>query len=208
MTDSRVRGCIVNLTFTLAVVISAIFAWPASAFEGSITLSGHEYIPVCYLYDNGPGVKTLYVLHRFNTGSIASRFRIQTGPGATLTYLSEVHHFATTQGNTQDGITICYGRCVVGADQELLVTISYMSYGTSSNCSKVLVVPHPSAQTVEAIRCDMVPVATFVGDLFVEGTSGCGCPGAHGFPGTPQSFDCRPVPAATSTWGGIKALYR
>jgi hypothetical protein len=159
--------------------------------------------------DDGPGVKTLYVLHDFNPGATASRFKIQTGPGATWTYLSEVHHFATTQGNTQDGISICYGRCVGSGDQPLLVTINYMSYGTSSGCSRILVVPHPSAQTVEAIRCDMVPVQTFVGDLVIETGGGCGCgKDPHTFPGTPQSFDCDPVPVATSTWGGIKALYR
>jgi hypothetical protein len=174
--------------------------------EGSITISALNLIPtVCALRDDG-GVKSLYVFHEFNTGSTGSRFRIQTGPGATLTYLSEVHHFASTQGNTQDGIAICYGDCAVG--DQLLVTISYMAYGTSSNCSKMFVVPHPSAQTVEAIRCDSVPVRTYVGDLFVVSGGGCGCPEAHSFQGTPQLFDCRPVPVATSTWGGIKALYR
>lgn len=206
MTESKVQPRIISFSLILAFAASILHPSLTSAQEGSITISAADYFHLCALEDDAPGVKTLYILHRFNTGSTASRFKIETGQGATLTYLSEVHHFASTQGNTQDGIAVCYGSCAVG--DQLLVTISYMSYGTSSSCSQMLVVPHPAAQTVDAIRCDGVAVRTFVRDLFIARASGCGCPEAHSFPGTPELFDCNPVPVATSTWGAIKALYR
>lgn len=175
--------------------------------EGSITLSSESNVHVCTIRDWAPGVRTVYVLHRFNVGATASRFRVQTGPGATLTYVSEQHHFASTFGNTQDGISICYGACSVG--DLLLATITYLGYGTSSNCSEIRVVPHPLAQTVEAIACEGNPVRASIRDLAIYPVNGgCGCPPAESYPGSPQVFSCVPVPVASSTWGAIKAMYR
>jgi hypothetical protein len=122
-----------------------------------------------------------------------------------MTYLSETHYFPMTVGNTQDGISVCYGECTIG--DQLVASITYMAYGTSSGCSEVLVVPHPAAQTVEAIRCDGVATRTYVRDMFITHNSGCGCPNTHSFQGTPQLFGCQAVPVASKTWGAIKALY-
>lgn len=205
MTECRVPPRII---LVLAFVASILPASLTSAQQGEIRISALDDTPLCYLGDFGPGVKTLHVLHLFDLGgSTAVRFKIETGPGATLTYLSEVHHFASTEGNTQDGITICYESCGEGTNQPL-VSISYMSYGTSSDCSRMLVVPHPAAQTVDAVGCDGIPMWLFAGDLVIERTTSCGCGDAHSFPGTPELIDCNPVPVASSTWGAIKALYR
>jgi hypothetical protein len=207
MTKSKMRPRIISFSLVLAFAASVLHASLTSAQVGEIRISALDYTPLCYLEDFGPGVKTLHVLHLFDPGSTAVRFKIETGPGVTLTYLSEVHHFASTEGNTQDGIAICYESCGEGTNQPL-VSISYMSYGTSSDCSRILVVPHPAAQTVDAVGCDGIPMWLFAGDLVIERTTSCGCGDAHGFPGTPELFDCNPVPVATSTWGAIKALYR
>jgi hypothetical protein len=154
-----------------------------------------------------PGPQTVFVVHSPPLGATASRFRIQNGPGATLTYVSEVHRFSQTVGNTQTGITICYdGACLIGP--ELLVTITYMGYGTSGNCSELQVVPHPEAETVEAIGCAFEPVRTYVSNFRLNVGSGCGCGDTHLFAGTARAFGCSPLPVEESTWGRIKALYR
>jgi hypothetical protein len=196
------------------VAILSALAWLAigsaqalAQIEGSIEVSAQPIPHICSLIDTSPGIRTVYVFHTFNVGATASRFKIHLGTGVTMTFVSETHPFQSTVGNTQEGITVCYGGCLAG--DQLLATINYMAYATSAACSQVLVVPHPAAQTVEAMTCEGIAVRTFVNDMFVEtGTSGCGCPEAHGFAGTAQQFDCTPTPVAHSTWGAIKALYR
>lgn len=150
-------------------------------------------------------MKTIYVQHSIFNGATGSRFRIENGPGATPTYVSEVHHFPQTMGDTQNGITVCYEGCIINT--QVLVSITYMFHGTSDECSELRVVPHPDDETVEAMDCNYEPVADYVQDFML--TSGaCGCSFMHDFPGTPRSFGCAPLPAEQSTWGRVKALYR
>jgi hypothetical protein len=138
--------------------------------------------------------------------AIASRFRIEAGPGMTMTYVSEVHSFPMTVGNSQDGMSVCYGTCQ-GTDF-LIATLTYMSYGTADGCSKLRVVPHPLAETVEAVECDGTLVRSHTLDMYVVTGTGCGCPEFYVFPGAPRSFGCEPLAVQSATWGAIKALYR
>jgi len=193
----------------LLLCLAVLFATtcPARAqIESAIVIAGDPGRALCQITDVTPGLHTLYVVHAFNAGMVASRFKVQSGPGCTLTYVSEVHYFPSTIGNTQTGISVCYGQCTTG--DQVIASIDYMGLGTSSSCSQMLIVPHPLAETVEAIKCSGVPTRTFVQDMFVGHNSGCGCPSAHGFAGTAQTFNCLPIAVAASTWGAIKALYR
>jgi len=199
------RAALAALLSSLVIVLQR----PPNAMaqiESSIAISGSPDFPLCNVSDVTPGTRTLYIIHRFNPGMNAVRFKIQAGPGVTMTYVSETHYFASTIGNTQSGISVCYGTCTLG--NQLIASVTYTTYGTSSGCSKMLVVPHPSAQTVEAIKCNGVATRTYVEELVIEHNSGCGCPDTHGFLGTAQVFGCQPVPVASTTWGAIKALYR
>jgi len=173
--------------------------------ESSIAIWGAPTYPLCEIADL-PGEKTVYVVHRFNPGMNAARFKIESGPGVTMTYVSETHYFASTLGNTQDGISVCYDTCTLG--NQLIASITYMAYGTSSQCSRIRIVPHPSAQTVEAIKCNGVATRTYVEDLVVRLTGACGCGDTYGFAGAAQVFGCLPVAVENMTWGAIKALYR
>lgn len=203
-----------RLSAPLVVIVVALvlisFAPGRSHGQVEGTIAAHTGAPdflICDVFDTGPAVRTVYIMHKMNPGATAVRFRIAPSDGMTMTLLSETHHFPSA-GSATSGIAMCYGACAVG--DQLLVTLTYMAYGTSSPCSKVLVVPHSAASTVEAIRCDGSVVATFVEDLWVSpspvGCSGCPTP-PHVFPGTPQSFACSPVPVAATTWGAIKSLY-
>lgn len=172
----------------------------------TIETSALDYTYDCQLL-SVPGLRTIYVRESFNFGSTASRFKLALGPGSTWTYVSETHPFAATIGNMQTGISICYGSCIVG--NVLIASVTYMSYGTDQNCSKVLVVPHPDAETVEIVKCDGTASVAYSRDLYIESSAGfCGCPDAHLMPGVAKHFDCTPVATASTTWGAIKALYR
>ena len=205
MIETAIRLFRHRSTLLVCALLLLVSSRASAQIESSIRIVGDVTVPLCEINDT-PGLHTLYVFHGFNAGMVASRFKVQAGPGATLTYVSEVHYFPSTIGNTQDGISICYGSCTL--NDQLLASITYMAYGTSSSCSRMLVVPHPGAQTVEAIKCDGVATRTFVEDMaLMHNMSGCGCPPTHGFQGTAQVFTCQPVPVASTTWGAIKALY-
>lgn len=186
-----------------AFLLAGIGVPPVPAQVGMINLASVPNSGACAGRDT-PGLKTIYVQHSIFNGATGSRFRIENGPGATLTYVSEVHHFPQTIGDSQSGITICYEGCIINT--QVLVSITYMFYGTSEPCSELRIVPHPDSETVEAMDCNYEPVADYVQDFKFLGDCGCGF--MHDFPGTPRSFGCAPLPAEPSTWGRVKALYR
>ncbi len=203
------RSLATKCVFALGLAVACLILMNKVCSSHTIEASSEPFQTNCQLTnDQGPGIRTVYLRHTFNIGSTASRFRVITGPGATMTYLSETHGFAMTLGDSQAGISICYGACTIGSLS--LGSISYLSSGTDQNCSQVLVVPHPSSQTVEVLACDETPVVAFAQDLYLIAPGGgpCGCPASHVFAGSPQHFTCSPVPVASSTWGAVKAMYR
>lgn len=192
-----------------AIFLAALTASPGRALcqvEGSIFVSAQPDNFSCVLLDMNPGVHTIHIIHSLSLGAKGSRFRIATGPGMTMTYMSETHHFPMTIGNTQSGISICYEDCLAG--DFLVASINYMGYGTSSHCSRIQVAAHPESGVVEAMRCNNTPVRMAMEDLAVTPSpGGCACPSPRSIQGTPQSFGCLPVPVDGKTWGAIKALY-
>ncbi len=201
----RLTQSSICMALVLALQLSSMLPALAVAqqFDGTLRLQVDGF---CAMHDNSVGMRTVHVIHLPNPGTVASRFKLVSDPGVTLTYVSETNHVGVTLGNTQDGITVCYGSCLAGAD--LLVSVSYMAFGTSENCSQIRIVPHPSAETVDAIRCDNTPIGSYISDLYVTAVFGdCGCPPIHSFPGSPESFSCESTPARSTTWGAIKALY-
>jgi hypothetical protein len=174
----------------------------------TIQVSAEQFAYDCQLTnDSGPGLRTVYVRHEFNIGATASRFKLSLGPGVSMTYVSETHPFPMTAGNTQDGISVCYGECTPGP--LVLVTVTYMFIGATSQCSRLNVVPHPLAQTVDVIGCLGIPETAAASDMYVLAPGAiCGCPDSHAFAGNPQTFGCLPVAVETTTWGAIKALYK
>jgi hypothetical protein len=209
MSTSLKRSGLATSVIVVCVSIAFGLLAPSPAIaqlEGSIFLSALSTNWDCELMDATPGLHTVHVIHSLSPGAKGSRFRIAAGPGMTMTYVSEVHSFPMTVGNTQSGISICYGDCLAG--DFVVASITYSGYGTSSHCSRIQVVGHPASGQVEAKRCDDVSVRMAVEDLAVSAfVGGCGCPSPRSIPGTPQYFDCVPVPVATRTWGAIKALY-
>jgi hypothetical protein len=202
--DRAVRACLLLALFALVVLL------PPPARAGQIEVSGYELHGICEISDLAPKTWTLYVFHVYNPGEVSARFKIQRTPNFTMTYVSETHPYPMTVGDTQTGMSVCYGECEPW--DRLIATMTYVAYGTSGPCARLQIVPHPLAETVEVIQCDGIPASAYVDDLVVNHGSPCGCGpdvnSAHVFPGTPHAFGCQPVAAENETWGGIKALYR
>jgi hypothetical protein len=179
------------------------------AVEVSSTPYGYE----CLLNnDAGPGIRTVYVRLGFNPGTTSARFMLATTPGATMTYVSESIPYAFT-GNTQSGISICFGSCLEGTQVNVIATVKYMSYGTDARCSELRAVPFPGAETVEVMNCDGTTVSAWCADLqllpdVLPFPIPCNCSSYHKFAGVPNQFGCQPVSIETATWGRIKALYQ
>ena len=161
-----------------------------------------------------PTLRTIWVNIAFNPagGSTAVRFRLESGPGVTMAYVSESTTYRFT-GNTQDGITICLDECLLYGSAPL-VSVTYMSYSTDAPCSEIRVVPHPDAEAVEVRKCNGTTVAAFSANVSINppivppSPIFCfDCPVLQFYSGTPKAFDCAPVAIENTTWGHVKALY-
>jgi hypothetical protein len=196
-----------GFAFVVAVALTSIPAAVHAQLQTQVLeLSANEFTHDCDLLNVTPGVRTVYVRLFFNIGSTAVRFRVVPGPNVTLSYLSETHMYPMTLGDSQSGISVCFGECLVG--DAVVAAISYMSYGTGSNCGLLLLAPHPEAETVEILDCDGAPRAAWLLDINVNHNTPCGCSPLRIVSGTPHAFGCAALSLQASTWGAIKALYR
>jgi len=194
-----------------AVLVLFIFVATVLGFSRAradiIKLSESDVLGDCVRIDT-PGQTTIYVLHSITGGATGCRFRIQAGPGMTMTYVSETHDFPMTIGDTQTGMTVCYNTCLPGPLYRM-AAITYMAYGTSA-CAELRIVPHPGSESVEERDCNFqTNGGVLVQNLKVATNPDClTCPPVFSYPGPGIPFDCSPLPVEESTWGRIKALYR
>ena len=192
----------------VALVLIALPEISAKANGGAIMVLKNED---CLVWDDGPKLHTLTVVHKYNTGFRASRFKIQVDQGIMLDYVSETHALPLTYGDFRTGIMICYGTCTVG--DVLLGTITFAGYGTSAQCGGIRVVPYPASETLDVTRCnfELEKATTYILEVATPARI-CGLCSPHmdaiDYPGTPQAIECAPLPVSTSTWGEVKALYR
>ena len=161
----------------------------------------------CEMYDDIPGLRTVYVILAGGPAD-AVRFKIEPSPGMTMTYLSESHYAPVLEGDTQNGITFCFGETLI--DPVLLATIQYMAHGTSDCCSEIRSVPYPGSNTIDLIYNGSPSYAD--GERIMINPQ-CQCDACwngrvvYGPPDNPYDF-CQPVDADLTTGGRIKAVYR
>lgn len=194
-----------------ALLITSLTA-PASTFATSSIAIWDGTYPDCFTIDT-PGLHTVQVVHRFSIGTLAARFKVVSDPGMTMTYVSETHPIAHSLGNTQDGLAVCYDECMGGS--MVVAVITYMGYGTTTSpCSKIRVVPHPLAETLDVVNCDGQPEVATGTHLEVRTSLSGGCNyctshmDATTYPGSAKFFNCVGLPTEPSTWGRVKELYR
>ena len=195
-----------RLAVASAILVSVIAIGFSRAHAGVIELSERDIPDGCAHIDT-PGLMTIYVFHSIVSGATGCRFRIQAGPGMTMTYVSETHDFPMTIGDTQTGMTVCYDTCLPGPYYRL-ATLTYVAYGTST-CAELEIVPHPDAETVEEKDCNYQSGPALVQNLKVSAFSVCAtCPPVFSYAGNGRPFDCAPLAVEQTTWGRVKALYR
>jgi hypothetical protein len=194
-----------------AAFLVASLSAPATTFATSSIAIWDGTYPDCFTIDT-PGLHTVQVVQRFSVGTLAARFKIVSDPGMTMTYVSETHPIAHSLGNTQDGLSVCYDECMTGTT--VVAVITYMGYGTTEPCGKIRVVPHPLAETLDAMNCGGQFEVMTCTHLEVRTTlaGGCNYCVSHmdltSYPGTAKFFNCVPLPVESGTWGRIKSLYR
>lgn len=163
----------------------------------------------CDMQDTSPGIQDIYILHIMSS-SDGVRFRVEASPDMTMTYLSEETYLPVLEGDTQSGITFCYGSC--RHDYVVLAKLTYMRHGTSGLCSDIRVVPHPDSNAVELLLCNGSSVGGWGSRMVVNPDGSCvftQCPRLiqYGQPSEPYDF-CQPVRSDPTTWGRIKSLYQ
>jgi len=166
----------------------------------------------CALLDTSRPV-TLNVVHALNSGSTASRFRIEFSDAMTGTLVSVNSPYANVTGSLLTGVSVEYGGCVVG--DHVVAELNMLFYGTSGSCSWIRAGAHPSSVDgmLDVYDC-VLPTAnrepaswegTHVDTVYPYNcpSDGCGC---HG------GCCCRPysppVAVESTTWGQVKALYQ
>ncbi len=155
--------------------------------QGSLKLFSDPAFTQCTLSDTAPGVANVYVA--FTGFSLASRFRVASGPGFTGVWLADSSPYTNYGSSSQVDANLYYGTCEVGTF--LVLTLTYQLLGTST-CSELSIAPSVGQ-----------PVAICY-DCFDPGV--CGSKPLHVNCAGP--FDCNPVAVEPSTWGSVKALYR
>jgi hypothetical protein len=133
-----------NRATVAAFLLSALVASIAEAQITTDAIVLGETVPgSCEIVDNQPGIRTVNVFHHLTLGAQAVRFRVAAQAGNTMSYVGDTTPFAL-MGNSQSGVAICYGSCLAPDDIPIL-TITYLSFGTSTQCAQFAVLPHEDA---------------------------------------------------------------
>jgi hypothetical protein len=147
-----------------------------------------------------PANNTAYVIHKFNTGTTAAQFKVVDT--STL--------FPTTQttpylsiGTWNVDLSLAYGACIIG--DHVILTCNFLWFGTPiTGCANTLqLVPAPSSPipgSIAFVDCAQPSgnLETGTGGTLFVGQTSPTCP----------TGGCDPNATASTTWGGVKALYR
>jgi hypothetical protein len=175
--------------FTFCALLIAGLAFGQA---GSIMIFSDFAFSDCNITDYVPALVTTYVVHMYTTGATASQWRIES-PCNLMLYLGEVFTFPTVIGNTQTGISVAYGSCLVGPIY--LSTINWFAQGITPPCCMMSVVEDPGAPSglIEAVDCAQFKVFPTGGQAIINGQiNECWCS----------------VPVQETTWGRVKSMYR
>ncbi len=182
------------LSIGLLLVAGLAFAQP-----GSIGLFSNVIGTNCDVYDSGPGLVLVYVVHMYTPGATASQFSVASMWGNAMTYLSEAVtapyiKIGTCYSNTA-GCAIAYGGCI--GSPNMILTLQFFASGTTPPCSYLQVMPDltpPAKTSVLVTDCSDPPLLLNAtgGDVVINPNAGCMCD----------------IPVEETSWGQIKSLYQ
>jgi hypothetical protein len=183
----------------LLAIFSASRAWAQYGTLGVYADPGILHAPSHCLVDDGPALRSYYVVHAaIWNGAAGCQFSAPKPDCFTATYLSDTPVFPATFGNSQTGVVVGYGVCASPIVHVL--TINFMCQGTTPQCCCYPVRPDlaESSGNILVVDCwdqlRAVSSSTNVINWNPACSEGCWiCPYS--------------VPTQTTTWGEIKALY-
>jgi hypothetical protein len=185
-----------TLLIALCVVLGASAAF-AQGVPGAINVYATPLHNDCNIYDTGPSLITLEVVHEYGVFVGSSLFKLNMpdcvgGIGTDWTLLGSIIPWDLTIGDLFTGISIAYGTC--SNSPLLLATINYFGNGLTPPCCYITVEADPGAASgqVEVVDCSLNRMLGVGGSAIVNPDGSCECN----------------VPVDTETWGGIKALYQ
>ena len=185
--------------FVLTVLAVAAMVAPAAAQYGDISTYSDAAGTSCNIADTTPGfsLKDVFIMHKHTTGATASQFKVNLTGSSTFIFSSQtIPAGMLNLGNANDDISIAYGGCL--QSDFLILTITYIAFGTSPACSHIVI--EPAATSPIPGELAMVDCTVPSGELHVP---------ANGVATINPDGTCQcDVAVESKTWGGIKALYR
>jgi hypothetical protein len=173
---------------------------PSDGVAGRIYLFADPYPSLCEVVDAGPGTVNVYVFHVPSSAVPAfsgSAFKLGSSEGFTgvfqsVEYPGDLFAYGDIVGG---GVAVGYFLCRF--ESFLIATVTYTTFGTSADCSSIMVLPYDESGIVEVVSCDGGATPALVaGRMVVNPTFSCW-------------DECGlSVPTRETTWGAVKALYR
>lgn len=191
-----------------SILVAACALFVAGAALGQTDRIGiytDESATGCNLSDIDTQVHTLYVVFTGTTGLTAVEFQLEPYGGAGLNFMGQKipDWAAGAMGRADTGVAIALGKCVSN-ESVLLLTVVYLGLGGSDPCSQLRISHYPGHANGDLIRyitCsggDDPNAWAEPGHLTINPDDECACE---------TDPEGQPSPVATSTWGGIKAMY-
>ena len=177
---------VLSLAFGLVLCASLAFAQ-----VGSIGLFADTGGTVCNIVEGPVGVPTtIFAVHVLTGGAIASEWAAPVPACYGGTYMNDTAVFGVTIGNSQTGVEIGYGMCLVGPIHVL--TLNLQNQANTPACCLWRVVPHP-VNGLNMVTCppQSLRMPATGGAAIFNPDSSCQCD----------------VATRESTWGAIKNMY-
>jgi len=177
------------LLLSLAIVCIASMAF---AQGGTLGVYADPQGNNCYPQDIVAGLCTYYVVHTNIAGATASQFRAAQPACMLAVYLSDTAVYPVTIGNSQAGVAVGYGACLLSPIDVL--HINYFCQALTPPCCAYPVTPDPNVVSgkIEVVDCVNALLFGTGGTTYVNG----------------NDVDC-PCTVATeeTTWGAVKSIY-
>lgn len=161
----------------------------------------------------GPNGIQIFVVHQNAAAATGIRYQVVKSSTFRAMYLADNPQFPVVEGDSETGMTICYGACL--ASPVLANAILYVGTGLSGVCSWIALGAHPDAATAmpEVSDCDGgIFGVTSAGSVIINPTVACECgtaqPSTYRAASHPPFPLCETVASESSTWGRIKALFQ
>lgn len=194
MRSRSLVGAVVSANLAIAIFLVS----PARAQTDHVAIFPDASGTSCSIADVASVQFTLFVVHTPTYGSTGANVSVIESAGFAATFVAESIPFFHV-GTFRDGVNVVYQQCFFSTPF-VVGTITYQGNGTSETCSTLDTSGNPSwpgGYTPYPISSDCTfewfP-APSVAPLFVNPSSQCPVPCV--------------VATRSSTWGGVKSLYR